>query len=90
MTDALTVTWIDRKRDPINPPNPAYPNGVDLDISKGAARTCKTDLPYPAKRCGLYVIACEVCGLSVGVTTAGRPDDPRSVVVPCKLGETVQ
>ena len=80
----LTVEWIDRGREPQAEPDPKYPSGIDVDVSEGAAKICTASLPYPAKRCGLYLIKCSVCGLSVGVTTAGRPDDPRSVKVACK------
>jgi len=79
-----TVTWIDREREARCPPNPDFPAGKDLDVSEGAPQACKVDLPYPAKRCGIYMIECAFCGLRVGVTTAGRPDDPRSVTMPCK------
>ena len=83
MEQALKVEWIDRGREPKCPPNPEYPNGVDLDLS-GGLEGCKIDLPYPAKRCGVYVVSCAICGLSWGCTTAGRPDDPRSIKVPCR------
>lgn len=29
-------------------------------------------------------------GLVVGITTAGRPDDPRSVKIGCKVPEVLQ
>jgi hypothetical protein len=71
------VEWIDRGREPQVAPNPDYPNGKPLrltDIVKAKVKHCKVDLPYPAKRCGVYVVKCKQCGLSVGVTTAGRPE----------------
>lgn len=80
----LSVRWIDRHREPQAKPNPLYPNGIDLDISGGASATCRTSLPYPAKRIGYYFIKCETCGLTTVVTTAGRSDDPRSVNVACR------
>lgn len=80
----LIVEWIDHGREPQCAPNPKYSAGVDVDISGGAERACTTKLPYPAQRCGAYVVTCEVCGTRVGVTTAGRPDDPRSVKVACR------
>jgi C4-type Zn-finger protein len=43
------------------------------------------ELPYPAKRCGLFLVICDKCGYSAAITTAGRPDDPRKVTLPCKL-----
>lgn len=79
-----SVHWIDRRRAPKCAPNPEFPQGMDADISYGAARTCRVPLPYPAPRCGLWRVVCEDCGLSVGVTAAGRPDDAKSVTLPCK------
>ena len=80
------VQWLDRGREPQCAPDPNFPNGKDVDASEAAPGepTCKAELPYPAKRCGVYVIECETCGVRVGVTTAGRPDDPRSARFPCK------
>ena len=79
----LQVEWIDRGREPQCPPNPDYPDGIDVDGTKAGEKSCYTALPYPAKRCGYYKVSCPTCGLVVAVTTAGRPDDPRSVKVPC-------
>lgn len=82
---SFKIKWIDSGHDPVCAPNPAFPNGITLDLSNGAKKTCRTALPYPAKRCGHYVIECPTCGLDVVVTTAGRPDDPRSVKLACCL-----
>lgn len=79
------ITWMDAYREPQEKPNPNFPEGIDLDSSQGALVTCKVDLPYPAKRCGAYVVRCTLCGLSVACTTAGRPDDPRSLKLACKV-----
>jgi hypothetical protein len=79
----LSVKWIDRGLEPKIQPDPKYPDGVDLDISSGASVTCYAALPYPAKRCGYYAVTCDVCRLSILITTAGRVDDPRSVKVAC-------
>lgn len=84
MEQEMKITWLDGKREPTCKPNPAYPEGIDLDASRGGV-SCKVDLPYPAKRCGAYVVECPVCSSRVTVTTAGRPDDPRSVKMPCAL-----
>ncbi len=67
-------------------PNPAYPHGVDVNVAKGGFPSCVIDLPYPAPECGHFQIHCKMCGMSAAVTAAGRPDDPRSVVVPCVSG----
>ncbi len=80
----MRIEWIDKGREPQCAPDPAYPTGKDLDCSTVLRPSCRTDLPYPAKRCGLYVVTCEECGMSVACTTAGRPDDPRSLTMPCK------
>ncbi len=81
------ITWLDRGREPQWDPNPAYPTGIDVDISAGAPRRCTTALPYPARRVGLYSLFCTHCGVSVLLSTAGRPDDPRSVTVACTQPE---
>ena len=86
MEQAHEVTWIDGHREPTQPPWPEYPLGKDVDGSMGAKDTCKVALPYPAKRCGHYEVRCRACGASVGVTTAGRIDDPRSVKMACRPG----
>ncbi len=81
----IKVKWYDSGRDPKSPPNPKYPNGIGVDLSKGAERTCTHILPYPAPRCGYYVVECAACSYRAVITTAGRVDDPRSVVLPCKI-----
>ena len=82
----ITVEWKDSGREPQCAPDPAYPNGKPIrltDQARMGIKTCEVALPYPAKRCGLYCVKCDQCGLSVGVTTAGRPDDPVSVELAC-------
>lgn len=83
---AFKIEWIDGARDPQCLPNPSYPNGIDIDVSRGREKTCTVALPYPAKRIGAYVVTCETCGFRAGCTTAGRPDDPRSIKIPCRQG----
>jgi hypothetical protein len=84
---SLKVEWVDDHREPRHPPNPRYPDGIDLDIAgPSEAPSCFTYLrPYPTPRCGYFVVSCETCGLKAIVSTAGRPDDPRSLRVRCKL-----
>jgi len=79
----FNVEWIDSHREPKCAPDPAYPAGKDLDIS-GGAPSCFVELPYPARRCGIYMIDCEQCGMTIAITTAGRIDDPKSLRMPCK------
>lgn len=76
------VTWIDSGREPTQPANPKFPKGMTVDFSKGGP-SCYLKLPYPAKRCGAYLIQCNECKVSILVTTAGRADDPRSIRLPC-------
>lgn len=87
MEQKIDVKWHDAGREPVCKPNPAYPNGVDVDGARGASSSCISLLPYPAKRCGFYEVRCGVCGASVAVTTAGRSDDPRSVKIACKVSK---
>lgn len=82
----MKIEWIDGGREPKCPPNPAHPNGIDIDASGGAEAACGAELrPYPAPRCGHFLVTCETCGQSMAITTAGRPDDPRSVKIACHL-----
>ncbi len=83
MEQAHKVKWVDAGREPKCPPNPAYPKGIDIDEARGAPTSCSVALPYPAKRIGHYKVTCRSCGRTVVVTTAGRPDDPRSLKMAC-------
>jgi hypothetical protein len=76
------VIWIGRGEEPQRPPNPDYPDGID--IRSGVTPFCRVNLPYPAPGCGLWAVKCPRCGLSVGITAAGRADDPRSVELACQ------
>ena len=87
---SLRSVWIDDRREPQCPPDPRYPTGIDVDAvawagMDPATQSCRTELPYPAKRCGHYEVTCSLCDMRVIVTTAGRPDDPKSIRLPCKL-----
>ena len=87
----LTIRWTDAGREPRCPPNPRFPQGMSIDLCAPGtppSHACTVALPYPAKRCGAYLIHCTLCGQRVGVTTAGRPDDPRTLRLPCKLRRT--
>lgn len=82
----LKVYWLSHNRKAKQPPNPDYPEGCDIDLSEGAPLTCSVDLPYPAPGCGVWTAICSACGLRMGVTAAGRPDDPRRLTLACKGG----
>lgn len=81
------VRWVDFGREPQSEPDPSFPNGRDLIVAETGQRCCTVKLPYPAKRCGVFIAKCQDCGRSVGMTTAGRPDDPRSLRVACRPGK---
>jgi len=80
----LDVRWLDGKRYAQSPTNPQFPDGMAIDMSRGASATCTVELPYPAKRCGMYTVDCRTCGIHIALTTAGRRDDPRTVKIGCK------
>jgi hypothetical protein len=67
-------------------PDPRYPTGIDLPPG-GPEKHCKATLPYPAPCIGVHKVTCTVCGNVTAVTAAGRPDDPRSIMLRC-LTET--
>ena len=69
--------------------NPKFPNGIDLDIS-GGKPSCTVEFPYPAPEVGVWIVVCEACGLRGAITTAGRPDDPRSAKLACRRPDVVQ
>lgn len=80
----FTIAWLDFGRGPKDEPNPDYPAGIDMDASMGQVPSCWTEVSYPAKRCGAYIVQCDECLANVAVTTAGRVDDPRSVRLACR------
>ena len=82
--DKIRVKWVDSGREPQCDPSPDYPKGRDIGIFDGTSENiCVASLPYPARRCGYFWIHCKTCNFSVVLTTAGRPDDPRSIALPC-------
>lgn len=69
----------------VAPDDPAWPQGRDVDISACAPTSCRLALRCPARRIGRYIITCRLCGVRVGVSAAGRADDPRSIAMACRL-----
>lgn len=82
MPEQFTISWHDGRREAKCPPDPEFPNGkhIALDV---VAKCCRVELPYPAPRCGVYVVKCTRCGVAVAITTAGRIDDPISADIMC-------
>jgi hypothetical protein len=85
MSGQFLVNWQDSGQEPKCASDPNYPNGIDVIVAQTDQHTCTATLPYPAKRCGFYHVRCKVCNITVALTTAGRPDDPRSITIPCRL-----
>lgn len=84
----FTVKATHRRGPPQCPSNPDYPEGIDVQSAALGVRSCKVDLPYPAPERLVWMVTCKRCGYRSAITAAGRPDDPRSVTLPCK--ETLQ
>lgn len=66
------------------PPNPKYPDGIDIDASVRFLPSCMVSIPYPAPECGHWEIGCKECNQTILVTAAGRPDDPKSARIRCQ------
>lgn len=85
----LTAKWIDRGREPQCAPDPDFPYGRFIDATHGQTPFCERALDCPTPRCGYWLVVCDRCKFSIVITTAGRPDDPCKIRVPCKK-ESVQ
>ena len=85
MPDTARITFVASGRGPAQcASNPKYPEGIDVDVCLfGGAPACSFTLPYPAPECGHWDVVCTACRARTLVSAAGRPDDPRSVKVPC-------
>jgi len=83
--EQFKVSWVDGHREPTVEPNPEFPNGIDLMAGDETKPRCRVELSYPAERCGYWKVECRICGQRVMVTTAGRPDDPRSATFNCHV-----
>lgn len=80
------IEWVDRGHEPQCPSDARYPTGIDIKFvppDRADGPTCTRPLPYPAKRIGYYVVHCRTCDQRIIITTAGRPDDPRSLQLAC-------
>lgn len=83
---SLRVDFVTKGEEPQQQPNPAYPNGIDIDVSDGRRPACSVALPKVAT-VGYFVVACPTCGKTGMLTAAGRPDDPRSYKMNCNVHE---
>ena len=83
--DKFWVRWVGAGRKATQKPDPRYPHGVDVDpgIPDGQP-SCKVQLPYPATEVGAWKVECTECKVRIACTAAGRTDDPRSILLPCK------
>ncbi len=83
-TGWITIIWKGTGRTATSRSVPRWPDGIDLDLTADETRRCRVRLPYPAPEVGAHLLVCRHCGVRVAVTAAGRPDDPRSVTIPCR------
>jgi hypothetical protein len=82
MADQFEIMWIDRGQPPRQPPKPEFPNGQHID--SGQRPACRVELPYMTKRnVGYWAVVCSRCKTNALITMASRPDDPKSVMLPC-------
>jgi hypothetical protein len=78
----IEISWLSRHRKAQTAADPNHPNGRDID--GGQRPACKVELQYPAECVGLYYVECLDCKSNMLITTAGRPDDPKTVMLPCR------
>lgn len=76
------LVWITHGRTATCESDPQYPDGMEVDCGQRPA--CAVTVPYPAPCCGVWLVQCSKCGVRIGVTAAGRTDDVRKIMVPCK------
>lgn len=79
----LKTRFISQGRKADTPANPAFPDGINVNMCGIARECCSTELPYPAECVGSWHITCDACTISVLITAAGRRDDPRWLYVAC-------
>lgn len=48
-SNKFTIAWLDRGREPTEKPNPAFPLGIDLDITQGQEPACKDGAALPCQ-----------------------------------------
>jgi hypothetical protein len=80
----IDVHFNDSGREPTCKPNPKYPDGMHISLAEPGVKSCTSNLPWPAPRCGTYSIVCRTCHFTALITVAGRADDPKIVTLPCK------
>lgn len=75
----LKAKWIDGHREPQCSPDPTFPDGIDVIALSGLGPACQTDLPYPAKRCGHFVVTCTMTDSLAATTRAMSLADVSSI-----------
>lgn len=84
MSVQFEIKFLSHHRKPKCAPNPAFPDGMDVDLTQGAKVACLANVPYPAECCGIWIVKCSKCGFTAAITAADRPDDVRTAAIPCK------
>lgn len=84
----IHVRWESLNRKAQCEPDEHYPDGIEIDATTERDRfACRVDIPYPPPhpgQCGLWAVDCDHCQSTFICTAAGRPDDPKSMTVPCR------
>jgi len=80
--DQFRIEYVDGGRPPRVKPHPDFPDGKHID--SGVRPACRVELPYMTKtNIGYWYVECGKCGTNCIITMASRPDDARSVMLPC-------
>ena len=66
------------------PDRGVFPNGQEMDLSRGIEPACTFVLPYPANGYGYWQLYCKSCKHSQSIAANGRVDDPKSYKVDCR------
>jgi hypothetical protein len=74
------ISW---PQEPTQKPDPAHVNGMRVDHSRGAKRTCTMAMPYPNPGYVRWELSCSKCGQRAETSGVGRPDDPITFTVAC-------
>jgi hypothetical protein len=81
---SLIATWLSEARWAQHPHDPRYPLGLLFDASAGGP-CCEVALEHPTPCVGKWITNCDLCKNPCHRERGGRPDDPYTVRLACKL-----
>lgn len=80
--DQFNIRYIDGGKPPQSKPDPSFSDGMHVDSGRRPA--CRVELPYMTKtNVGYWFVKCTKCKTNMMISMASRPDDPKSVMLPC-------